>query len=117
MISQVLETTGKASGDGALRHHRLSGIFACCSDIIVDESQRAATAPAAPGSGLGGTPPSKWRTYNAADMATLTMLNVHEALRHAMAAAGAQAGGLFQAAMAEVDPHLASQIVQLGLGG
>jgi hypothetical protein len=50
-------------------------------------------------------------------MATLSTLNVHEALRQAMAAARMQASAAFQAAMAEVDPHLASQIVQLGLGG
>lgn len=114
----MLEATGKASGDGALRRNRLSGIFACCSDVIVDESQRGAAAPSVPlGGDQRGTPPSKWRTYNAADMATLSTLNVHEALRQAMSAARMQASAAFQAAMAEVDPHLASQIVQLGLGG
>lgn len=113
----MLEATGKASGDGALRRNRLSGIFACCSDVIVDESQRGAAVPSVPlGSDQGRTPPSKWRTHNAADMATLCTLNVHEALRQAMAAAGVQASVAFQAAMAEVDPHLASQIAQLGLG-
>ena len=111
----MLESTGKASGDGALRRNRLSGIFACCSDVIVDESQRGAASPSAGGGG-GGTLPSKWRAYNAADIATLSTLNVHDALRQAMAAAGTQAGEAFQAAMAQVDPHLAAQIVQLGLG-
>ena len=131
----MLEATGKAAGDGAIRRNRLSGIFACCSDVILDDSQRAASeqaTAAAGGGGVGGmggggngggvvaagaTPPSKWRVYNAADMATLGTLNVHEALRQGMAAAGAQAGTAFQAAMGEVDPHLAAQIVQLGLGG
>lgn len=114
----MLEATGKASGDGALRRNRLSGIFACCSDVIVDDAQRGAAAPSIlSGGDQGRTPPSKWRMYNAEDMANLSTLNVHEALRQAMAAAGAQASAAFQAAMAEVDPHLASQVVQLGLGG
>ena len=112
----MLEETGKAAGDGALRRNRLSGIFACCSDVILDESQRGATGPVVPSLGGSGLASSKWRTYNAADMAILGTLNVHEALRQAMAAAGTQSGASFQTAMAEVDPHLASQLVQLGLG-
>ena len=112
----MLGETGKAAGDGALRRNRLSGIFACCSDVIVDESQRGAAAAPVPSPAGSGLAPSKWRTYNAADMAMLGTLDVHEALRQAMAAAGAQSGAPFQAAMAEVDPHLASQLVQMGLG-
>ena len=42
--------------------------------------------------------------------------NVQEALQQALAKAAAQAGAPFQAAMAQVDPALAGQLVQLGLG-
>lgn len=58
----------------------------------------------------------KWKAFNAADMAVLGAINVHEALRLGMAMAGSQAGAAWAAAMAEVDPYLAGQIVQLGLG-
>jgi hypothetical protein len=63
-----------------------------------------------------GTGNEKWKAFNSHDMDALAAINVHEALRIGMGAAGAQAGAAWAAAMAGVDPHLAGQVVQLGLG-
>ena len=69
---KVLEATGAGAGDGALRHNRLSGIFSCCSDVIVQDAQRTA------GDGDPGAPrPSrssggdKWKHFNTEDMSAL----------------------------------------------
>eukprot|EP01052_Picozoa_sp_SAG31_P021106 SAG31_NODE_1615_length_7737_cov_5.540848_2_plen_681_part_00 len=126
-MCQALAATGgvgpEIAATGVLLHGRLTAIFGCCIELIIEDAERisrgmptvACQSAAAPLNITASSGASlRWRDFTARDNESVTSVDMASYLREALAAA-AGCGDAFHRAMAEVDPAVAGQIRQLGI--